>query len=112
MWTMLALAIPAVIWLSVSVFIHAFGEYFSKLWANDPGFTYALLATLAYALSGLFWFPILLHKNHISTMGTLWLLMATAATIIIGVFVFQEQLTFWDSVGIGLAILALVVLSF
>lgn len=111
MLTALALTIPSVVWLVVSVLVHAVGEYYSKVWANGPAFSYALIAASAYALSGFFWLPMLLHRNNLAVMGTVWLLFATLAPLIIGVFIFGEQLSLTDAFGIALAIGAMIVLS-
>lgn len=64
-----------------------------------------------YALGTLSWLPALLHKNELAIMGTAWLLLATVATVVIGFFVFGETLSTLQWIGIGLALVALVLLS-
>ena len=101
------LAIPAIIWLVVSVILFGFGEYFSKSWALHPDFRHAFWALLTYTLGTFTWLPILLHKNHLSTMGTAWLALGVVATVGIGLFVFHEKVTFLQWLGIVLALIAL-----
>ena len=101
------LSIPAIIWLLASVILFGFGEYFSKYWATRPDFWRAFWALLAYVLATFAWLPVLLHKNHLSTMGTAWLALGVVATIGIGLFIFHEKITFLQWLGIVLALIAL-----
>ena len=105
------LSIPAMAWLLASVILFGFGEYFSKHWATQPDFWRAFWALLAYILGILTWLPVLLHKNHLSTMGTAWLALGVVATIGIGLFVFHEKITFLQWLGVVLALIAVGLLS-
>src|SRR5258706_1582762 len=101
------MAVPAWAWLFISASGFTLGEYISKKWAQQPSARGAAVVVLTYAISTLAWLPVLLHKNQIALMGTLWLLLATVATIGVGLFVFGEQLTALQWVGVGLALVAL-----
>jgi len=105
------LGIPAILWLLVSVILFGFGEYFSKYWALHPDFWRAFWALLTYTLGTITWLPILLHKNHLSTMGTAWLALGVVATVAIGLFVYHEKITFLQWLGIVLALVAFGLLS-
>ena len=105
--TNFVLGIPAIIWLIISVVFFGLGEYFSKYWAMHPDFWRAFWAFLAYILGTFTWLPILLHKNHLSTMGTAWLALGVVATVSIGLFVFHERISFLQWLGIVLALIAL-----
>lgn len=105
------LLIPAVAWLIISALFNASGDYFSKFWANKPSVVLIIAVMLSYVLSSITWLPALLHKNHISTMGTLWFLFATVAVVIIGIFVFKETLTINHWIGLMFALAAFVFLT-
>ncbi len=105
------ISIPAIIWLLISALFFAAGEYLSKLWAMGPSLRFTILVVMAYALGTLTWLPALLHKNQLAIMGTLWLLLATLATISIGIFIFHEQLNYFQIVGIILAAIAMILLN-
>ena len=109
--TELLLKIPALAWLVLSALFFAGGEYLSKTWATQPSINKTIFVVLCYALGTLTWLPAMLHKNQLAVMGTIWLLLATIATIVIGVFVFHESLNTLNWIGIILAIFALFLLS-
>ncbi len=99
--------IPAAIWLVLSALFFAAGEFLSKKWGLKPGLNITLLVIIVYVLSTITWLPSFLHKNQISTMGTIWLLLATVATVTIGVFIYHESLNLQQWLGVGLALIAL-----
>ncbi len=105
------LAIPAPVWLIVSASFFAAGEYLSKKWGYAPSISFTAIVVGTYALATLFWLPALLHKNSLAVMGTAWLLLATAATVGIGILVFHEQVNALQWAGIALSCVALVLLS-
>jgi drug/metabolite transporter (DMT)-like permease len=107
----LFLKIPAAGWLFLSALFFALGEYLSKLWGENPSLRLTAMVVGVYALGTLSWLPALLHRNELAIMGTAWLLLATVATVVIGFFVFGETLTILQWLGIGLALIALVLLS-
>ena len=106
------LAIPAMVWLLISVVFYGFGEYYSKIWAIKPNLATILYLILFSLISLLAWLPALLHRNQISIMGTIWLLLATMATVFVGVVIFQEKITPIEWVGILMALIALAFLGF
>lgn len=87
------LTVPAIIWLILSALFFAGGEFLSKKWGMKPGLVITLLIIFTYALGTVTWLPALLYKNQLAVMGTLWLLLATMATMLIGVLVYHESLT-------------------
>ena len=105
----LALKIPLVAWLLVSAIFFAGGEYFSKIWALAPGWRSLFLVLLMYNLGTLCWLPALLQKNELALLGTIWLLLGSIATVVIGTVVFQESLTTlqWSGIAVGLVALAI-----
>ncbi len=102
---------PPFVWLMVSAFFYAGGEYFSKLWAINPTVGISLQVVMFYSMAALTWLPALLHKNQITVIGATWLLLATVVTVVIGCFVFKESLTSMHWLGVGLACTAMLLLS-
>ena len=107
----LILKLPALAWLAVSGLSVALGDYFSKSWANQPSYKYAICTIFMYCMSGLAWLPVIYKKNQLAVMGAAWSVIATLFTIIIGVFIFDEALSTFHWLGLGLAMLALGLLS-
>lgn len=107
----LLLAIPAWAWLLISAAWFTAGEYLSKRWGMHPSFGFAVVVVLTYAIGTFAWLPALLHKNQLALMGMLWAILATVATISVGVLIFRETLTVLQWVGVGLALVALTLLS-
>lgn len=103
--------LPAWGWLSFSVAFYAVGEYISKTWANSPTTTEVLCVMAASAISALLWLPALFSHNHLASMGTSWLVLATATTVILGVLVFGERLSAIQWTGVIFAIAAFILLS-
>lgn len=110
-WVRILLAVPAPIWLLLSALFFACGEYASKQWGYAPSLALTIMTVGIYALGTLAWLPALLHNNHLAIMGTAWLLLATIATVAIGILVFHEHVTTIKAVGIVFSLISLILLS-
>ena len=107
----LLLMVPAPVWLLLSACFFAIGEYLSKRWGFNPSISFTIVVVGTYAFATLCWLPALLHNNNLAVMGTAWLLLATTATVAIGILVFHEQITTIKAFGIFFSIVSLVLLS-
>jgi multidrug transporter EmrE-like cation transporter len=105
------LFVPAIVWLLISATFFAAGEYLSKMWGINPSLKFALLVALVYSIGSLFWLPTLLHKNQLIVMGTIWIILATLSTIIIGFLIFHEKLTLLQWTGVILSFIALLLIG-
>jgi multidrug transporter EmrE-like cation transporter len=105
------ISIPAVVWLLVSALFFGIGEYLSKVWAQKPSLVLSFWAVLVYVLGAVTWLPVLFHKNELSTMGTLWLLLGLLATVSIGILVFHESLNYYQIAGVVLAVIAVILIN-
>ncbi len=105
------LSIHYLIWLVLSAVCFAFGEYFSKKFALEPGMGYLGLIFLTYAFGVLTWLPALMQRNQLSIVGTIWSVLSLLATVLIGVLIFSEKLSVVGILGIVAAIVAIVLLS-
>ncbi len=104
------LAIPPAVWLLVSAAFFAAGEYLSKKWAMRPSCGITLQVMIVYTFATLAWLPALFHKNQLAVMGTAWLLLATIATVLTGIWLFDEPLSLRQWSGVGLSLVAMVLL--
>ena len=104
-------SIPAFAWLLISAIFYAMGEYASKIWGMKPDIPLVIFVAIVSTISAITWLPALLHKNQLSVMGTIWLIMATAATLSIGVLVFGEEMTFTKTVGVALAVVSMILIN-
>lgn len=105
------LHISAFIWLFISVMFFGLGEYLSKKWGFHPSISMTVFVVIAYACSTLTWLPILLHKNSITIMGSMWLLLATLFMVFVGMVIFKESVNAYQIFGIILAIIAMLLLN-
>lgn len=105
------LAIPALVWLIVSALIFAYGEYLSKKFALNPSLSYVVIIVCTYALGTLAWLPAILQKNQLSIVGAIWSVLSLVATVLIGVVIFNEQLSPLAILGLVFAFIAVALLS-
>ncbi len=96
----------AVLTLLSSVLFYAGGEYFSKLWGLGPTPALLLTALACYIVSALLWFPALLYRDQLLTIGVDWEVLGLCATLLLGFFVFHEALTFKNWIGLALGLIA------
>ena len=98
-------------WLLISVVFYAAGEYYSKKWSEDSTHTNLALLLIAYMTGVCLWLPALKETRTLALTGMLWLLLSIITTIALGVAVFGEKLTVFNWIGVGLAIVACILLS-
>lgn len=103
--------IPPFVWLLVSTTFFAVGEYMSKKWGTNPSWTLAIEVTVVYAVGAFLWLPSLLNQGKLSIIGTMWALLGAVLTVAIGIFIFREEVTLRQTIGIALAISSLALLG-
>lgn len=86
------------------------GDYFSKRWALNGGSS-LLISFIAYTLPLPVWFAIIKQVPQLARMTLMWSIVTTMAGCFVGLIIFKETFTTWNVVGAGLAIAALVLLS-
>ena len=89
-----------------SVAFYAGGEYFSKLWGLAPGAGLMVAALVCYTVSALLWFPALLYRDQLSTVGIDWEVLALCATLLLGFLVFHEAISLKNWIGLILGLVA------
>lgn len=107
----LASKVPIILLITIAALTTIGGDYLGKLWSVNLQ-PWAFWAGFAlYALTTFFYFPTLLREGLIVT-SILWTVLATVGFLIIGYFVFGENLSTTQWIGVGLGVLAVGILSF
>ncbi|OGS36581.1 MAG: hypothetical protein A2293_00845 [Elusimicrobia bacterium RIFOXYB2_FULL_49_7] len=101
----------AMTFVFLSLVFFTLGEAASKMWANHPGFRWGAAVVAAYIIGSCLWLPAILSKNHLTSLGTLWNVGAMVGTILVGAVLFRETVSPIQWIGVGLAIVACVLLS-
>lgn len=104
-------AIPFWIWITVSAIFFALGEFFSKKFALNPGWTLFVLFIMIDFVSAATWLPAIFEKNQLSTTGVIWSIASVGATVLIGVLAFSEKLTLIQCIGLAFGFVSVVLLS-
>ena len=105
------LSIHYIVWLVLSAICFAIGEFLSKKFALHPTLMLVIVILLVYSLGVLLWLPAIFQRNSLSTVGTIWSVMSLLATILIGILIFNEKLSWTGIVGIVFAFIAIILLS-
>lgn len=103
--------IPAWVWLCLSGAFFAFGEFLSKKFALNPGWSIFGFIILVDFLSITTWLPAIFEKNQLSSTGVAWSVLSLIMTVVIGIIIFGEKLTILQVVGIMLGVAAVTLLS-
>lgn len=103
--------IPFWIWITISAVFFAFGEFFSKKFALNPGWTLFAVFIVVDVISASTWLPAIFEKNQLSTTGVIWSIASVAATVLIGVLAFDEKLTLLQCTGLAFGVVSVVLLS-
>jgi len=86
------------------------GNVFAKEWANKPNKTLYVLAVCAY-IAGSLIFPLSLKYGSLTLLNTLAALIPLITTVAIGLWWYKESLSSLNVIGIGLGIIATILLS-
>ena len=103
--------IPSWAWIAISAIFFAFGEFLSKKFALNAGWTIFILFLIVDIISAAAWIPAIFEKNQLSITGVIWSIVSLIATVAIGILIFHEKLTPTQMVGLVLGFIAVVMLS-
>ncbi len=101
------LSVPALIFLSACGVI--LGDYSAKMWSIQPKALWLALAFLGYTMSAFFYIPSLLKEGLVVT-SILWDLLSVVGFLVIGLVIFKESLSPWQTAGATLGVVALIML--
>ena len=97
--------IPLVLMVVWCIFF-SLGEYFSRVWVDQPGYILPGLVFSCYGVSVAAWLGALLDHGKLAALSTVFSSLAMVSAVLIGVLVFREQLQPRQIAGIVLAVLA------
>ena len=101
----------ALCWLGGSILFFTMGEYLSKKYSLNPTGTRAIATIAIYMMGTICWLPSIRAMQNLTVLGTLWTLLGMTSTILVGMVGFKETITTTQGIGIGLALIAAVLLS-
>jgi len=104
-------AITFWIWIALSAIFFALGEFISKKFALNPGWTLFVLFIIVDLISATAWLPAIFERSQLSTTGVIWSIVSVAATVLIGVLAFSEKLTLVQCIGLAFGFVSVVLLS-
>ncbi len=97
--------------LVVAALATIIGDLFAKYWSLGRRPLILWLALIGYFLGSLFYIPSLLKEGLVVT-SIIWGLISTIGFIVLGIFLFKEQLNLWQTTGVVLGVLALLIFAF
>lgn len=82
----------------------------ASILSSFSGWKFLALGCIIYGLTGIGWFFVM-RKIKLSTVGVLYALSTVLFLTFISIFYFKEQVSDAEIIGIGLAIVSLIILS-
>jgi multidrug transporter EmrE-like cation transporter len=95
--------------LGVAVFT-GLGDFFSKKYSLNPTWRLATYAMLGYSVGVVFWFRMIYYFQDLAVAGGLWTLISLSILLLISHFLFQEAITTKQMIGLGLGLIAIVLI--
>lgn|ERR1035437_1244993 len=105
------LFLPAWAWILISAIFFGIGEFVSKKFALNPGWTLFILFIAFDIISAAAWIPAIFEKNQLSATGVIWSIVSLMATVSIGILAFHEKVTLVQSIGLATGLVSVVLLS-
>ena len=90
---------------------YAFGEYFSKRYANTSLKHFGFLAVFLWSFNSFCFLPAISKFNSLSILGTIWNLLYVFITLFIGLVIFKEPITTIQTIGLVLGVIAIILLT-
>ena len=94
----------------IALALYAFGEYFSKVYANSGKLTVLLIGLVAYIGCTILWFPALKNNNKLIIMTTIWTIGYVVIGSAVGFVMFQEHLTVKQYIGFFMGAVSILLL--
>ncbi len=103
--------VPFWVWIAVSAIFFAFGEFISKKFALNPGWTIFIAFLIVDLISASAWIPAIFEKNQLSITGVIWSIISLIATVLMGILIFNEKLSLVHLIGIFVGLISVILLS-
>ena len=101
------------IWPMVGlVLFEAIANFLSKKWSDTPQMLWlAILALFFYVVCNVFWLFALKNWSGLWRWAVIFAVSSCVLSLILSFFIFHEQLTIVQGIGIGLGMLSLILVS-
>jgi multidrug transporter EmrE-like cation transporter len=103
--------LPSWAWICISAIFFACGEFLSKKFALNPGWTVFALFIIVDLISATTWIPAIFEKNQLSITGVIWSIVSLMATVLVGILIFDEKLTIIQAIGLFVGLISVIMLS-
>lgn len=103
--------IPVLILLIISAIFMITGDYFAKYWSINQKVIFFIIAFLTYSIAGIFYIPTLLREGLVIT-SVIWTVICSAGFLIVGLIIFKEHLTTWQTIGVMLGVISVFILAY
>ncbi len=103
--------LPVAILLIISSLGVITDDYFAKSWSINQKNWFLIIALLGYLISGIFYIPSLMKQGLVIT-SVIWSLISIIGFLFIGLVLFHETLSLTQGIGVGLGVVALILLAF
>jgi drug/metabolite transporter (DMT)-like permease len=90
---------------------YALAEYYSKTWSLDHSSSALFWIFSGYIVNVIFWLWALNQSGKLAVLSTIYGSLYAVISVILGVFVFHEQIHLTHWIGIILAVAAITLLS-
>ena len=97
--------------LIFSAVVQSVGDYLSEHWTLHFSWWALLGVFFTYNLATVGWLSLLKCQGKLSTTNALWSLVSVVISLIIGVVAFHETLSVTQWIGIGFALISMVLLK-
>ncbi|MFH0837803.1 MAG: EamA family transporter [Patescibacteria group bacterium] len=87
-----------------------FAEYIGKLWVLGGRSVYLWLTVLGFGAAGLFFAQSLKYEG-VAIANILWIALTAILVTLMGYFVFKEQLSTTNLIGIGVVIVGVILIN-
>lgn len=99
------------LYLIISSIFFISGEYCSKLFAISPSVKSAIIICTLYLIGTICWLPAIYYGKNLSTVGSMWNILAAISTIFLGLVIFQEHITKLQYTGLIMTIIGIILLN-
>ena len=94
----------------IATLFEVIGDILLKYWAIDNNQHYLLAGLGVYFIGVVFW-AFSLRYDYLSRAISIIVILNLIIVVLIGVYMFKEQLSFVNKIGIGLGILSVILLE-
>jgi multidrug transporter EmrE-like cation transporter len=103
--------VPIWAWFIIAMVFYTYAEYLSKSWGYKPTLPLASVIVVLYVAEAVCWLSIVLHRNEIARMSSVWQVSTTVLSILVGAVLLGEKMTPTQWVGVALGAVGLYLLS-